>query len=56
MHRLHTLRFKVEGELKYLADAKDMGRPERCTLTVGFLDVQQYSSKLATLIQEHYYQ
>ena len=48
-------RFMVEGELKYLADARELIRPERNTLTVSFLDVEEYSTKLANLIQENYY-
>lgn len=47
--------FMVEGELKYLADARELIRPERNTLTVSFLDVEEYSTKLANLIQENYY-
>ena len=50
-------RFKLEeGDLKYLDEARELIRPERNTLTVSFLDVEEHSSKLATLIQEHYYQ
>lgn len=46
----------MEGELKYLEDARDLIRPERNTLSVSFLDVEEFSTKLATLVQEHYYQ
>lgn len=52
----NLVRFNVEGQLKYLVDTKDLFRPERSTVTVSFLDVEEYSTKLATLIQEHYYQ
>lgn len=51
------VRFKLEeGDLKYLDDARDLIRPERNTLTVSFMDIEEHSTKLATLIQEHYYQ
>ncbi len=49
-------RFKVEGELRYLEDVKQLDRPERNSVTISFLDVEEYSTKLATLIQERYYQ
>ena len=49
-------RFMVDGELKYLQDAGSLERAERNTLTVSFIDVEEYSSKLATLITEKYYQ
>ncbi len=51
----HPHRFKVDGELKYLNDAKTLFRPERNTLTVCFLDVEEFSTKLATTILESYY-
>lgn len=44
-----------EDELKYLADAKELGRPERNTLTVSFIDVEDHSTRLANAIQEQYY-
>lgn len=47
--------FKVDGELKYLAEAHELMRPERNTLTVGFHDIESYNSQLATTIQEEYY-
>ena len=46
----------MEGELKYLDDARELIRPERNTLTVSFLDVEEFSTKLANVVQEHYYQ
>lgn len=50
-------RFKLEeGDLKYLDDARELIRPERNTLTVSFMDIEEHSTKLATLVQEHYYQ
>ncbi len=49
-------RFKVEGELKYLTDAENLVTPERCTLSVSFLDVEEYNLRLSTLIGERYYQ
>ena len=51
-----TPRFMLEGELKYLSDARDLIRPERNTLTVSFLDVEEHSTKLANIILENYYQ
>ena len=57
MSLLFTLsRFKEGEELKYLADAGNLIRPERNTLLVNFQDVEEHSTKLATIIQEHYYQ
>ena len=51
------VRFKLEeGDLKYLDDARELIRPEKNTLTVSFLDIEEHSTKLATLVQEHYYQ
>ena len=44
-----------DGELKYLPDAKELGRPERNTLTVSFQDLEEHSTRLANVIQEHYY-
>lgn len=49
-------RYTVDGDLKYLDSARDMIRPERNTLTVSYLDVEEHSTKLANIIQEHYYQ
>ncbi len=37
-------------------DAGNLQGPERNTLAVSFQDVEEYSSKLATLIIENYYQ
>ncbi|XP_056452765.1 MCM6 minichromosome maintenance deficient 6, like isoform X1 [Gadus macrocephalus] len=43
------------GELVYLADAEELIRPERNTLTVSFVNIEQYNQPLATTIQEEYY-
>ena len=45
-----------DAELKYLEDVKKLASPERNSLTVSFLDVEEYSTRLATLVQEHYFQ
>merc|ERR1719187_1049114 len=42
-------------ELKYLADAQDLIRPERNTLTVSFEDVERVNQQLATTCLEDYY-
>lgn len=55
-HRGLCCRFKVDGELRYLQDVKQLENPERNTVTISFLDVEEYSTRLATLIQERYYQ
>nr|XP_039262507.1 DNA replication licensing factor MCM6-like [Styela clava] len=47
--------FSVEGEVKYLAPAEALMRPERNTLTVSFTDIEIYNQQLATTIQEEYY-
>ena len=49
------IRFHVDGEVKYLADAQELIRPERNTLTVSYQDVETFNGQLATLIQEEYY-
>ena len=41
--------------MKYLAEAQELIRPERNTLTVSFQDVETYKSELATIIQVEYY-
>ena len=51
-----TCRFREGEGLKYLDDAKNLIRPERNTLLINFQDVEEHSTKLATVIQEHYYQ
>ena len=56
LHVCVCARFMVDGELKYLQDAGNLQGPERNTLAVSFQDVEEYSSKLATLIIENYYQ
>eukprot|EP00794_Sanderia_malayensis_P003738 gene3738-4260_t len=47
--------FKVDGDVKYLAEAQELMRPERNTLTVSFHDIESYNSQLSTTIQEEYY-
>ncbi|XP_048579997.1 zygotic DNA replication licensing factor mcm6-A [Nematostella vectensis] len=47
--------FELDGEVKYLADAQELIRPERNTLVVSYQDVESYNAQLATLIQEDYY-
>nr|QIC49966.1 zygotic DNA replication licensing factor Mcm6 [Actinia equina] len=47
--------FKEDGELKYLADAQELIRPERNTLVVSYSDVEAYNAQLSTIIQEEYY-
>ncbi|KAJ7345811.1 hypothetical protein JRQ81_001761 [Phrynocephalus forsythii] len=44
-----------DGEVKYLCDAEELIRPERNTLIVSFLDLEQFNQQLATTIQEEFY-
>ncbi|XP_041056013.1 DNA replication licensing factor MCM6 isoform X1 [Carcharodon carcharias] len=44
-----------DGEVKYLHDAEELIRPERNTLAVSFVDLEQYNQQLATIVQEEYY-
>ncbi|XP_069791270.1 DNA replication licensing factor MCM6 isoform X1 [Narcine bancroftii] len=44
-----------DGEMKYLHDAEELIRPERNTLAVSFVDLEQYNQQLATTIQEEFY-
>ncbi|XP_043549960.1 DNA replication licensing factor MCM6-like [Chiloscyllium plagiosum] len=44
-----------DGEVKYLHDAEELIRPERNTLAVSFVDLEQYNQQLATTIQEEFY-
>ncbi|XP_062903620.1 DNA replication licensing factor MCM6-like [Mobula hypostoma] len=44
-----------DGEVKYLHDAEELIRPERNTLVVSFVDLEQYNQQLATTIQEEFY-
>lgn len=48
-------RYIVDDEVKYLKPAMELLRPERNTLTVSLTDVEDFSTKLTTLIQEHYF-
>ncbi|XP_020903772.1 zygotic DNA replication licensing factor mcm6 isoform X2 [Exaiptasia diaphana] len=47
--------FKVDGEVKYLADAQELIRPERNTLVVSYSDLETFNAQLSTIIQEEYY-
>ncbi len=47
--------YSIDGELKYLAEAQELIRPERNTLTVSFEDVEKYNQQLATTVLEEYY-
>uniref|UniRef100_UPI00398E60AD zygotic DNA replication licensing factor mcm6-B-like n=1 Tax=Pristiophorus japonicus TaxID=55135 RepID=UPI00398E60AD len=44
-----------DGEVKYLHDAEELIRPERNTLAVSFVDLEQYNQQLATTVQEEFY-
>ncbi|XP_066489115.1 DNA replication licensing factor MCM6 [Tiliqua scincoides] len=44
-----------DGEVKYLHDAEELIRPERNTLTVSFVDLEQFNQQLATTVQEEFY-
>lgn len=55
IHLPSLRRYAVDDEVKYLKAAMELNRPERNTLVVSLLDVEDFSTKLATLIQEHYY-
>ncbi|KAJ1189110.1 hypothetical protein NDU88_005861 [Pleurodeles waltl] len=44
-----------DGEVKYLRDAEELIRPERNTLLVSFLDLEQFNQQLATTVQEEFY-
>ena len=49
-------RFRQEdGELKYLAEALTLMRPERNTLKISFIDVEHHNQALSTAILEEYY-
>jgi len=50
-----TSRFTADGETKYLADALELVRPERNTLTVSYEDVDSYNQQLSTTIVSEYY-
>jgi len=52
---LYTRRYTIDGEPKYLADAQELIRPERNTLSISFEDVEKYNQQLATTILEEYY-
>ncbi|KAM4698231.1 DNA replication licensing factor MCM6 [Rhinophrynus dorsalis] len=45
----------TDGEVKYQSDAEELIRPERNTLLVSFLDLEQFNQQLATTIQEEFY-
>ncbi|XP_018598783.1 DNA replication licensing factor MCM6 isoform X2 [Scleropages formosus] len=44
-----------DGEVKYLAGAVELIRPERNTLLVSFTDLEGYNQELATTVQEEFY-
>ncbi|KAM4669519.1 DNA replication licensing factor MCM6 [Amazona ochrocephala] len=44
-----------DGEVKYLRDAEELIRPERNTLVVSFVDLEQFNQQLSTTIQEEFY-
>ncbi|XP_067891141.1 DNA replication licensing factor MCM6-like [Heterodontus francisci] len=44
-----------DGEVKYLHDAEELIRPERNTLAISFVDLEQYNQQLATTVQEEFY-
>lgn len=48
-------RFKEDGEIKYLAPAKELISPERSTLEVSFEDLEKYNQNLSTTVIEEYY-
>lgn len=47
--------YKEEGELKYLASAKELQNEERNTIEISFEDVEKYNQNLATTVIEEYY-
>lgn len=49
------IRFKEDGELKYLEPAKELENQERSTIEISFEDVEKYNQNLATTIIEEYY-
>lgn len=57
-HSFPWLAFRFQncdGEVKYLRDAEELIRPERNTLTVSFVDLEQFNQQLSTTIQEEFY-
>ncbi|XP_008941082.1 PREDICTED: zygotic DNA replication licensing factor mcm6-like [Merops nubicus] len=44
-----------DGEVKYLRDAEELIRPERNTLIVSFVDLEEFNQQLSTTIQEEFY-
>uniref|UniRef100_A0A8C6A5F0 DNA replication licensing factor MCM6 n=1 Tax=Marmota marmota marmota TaxID=9994 RepID=A0A8C6A5F0_MARMA len=44
-----------DGEVKYLQLAEELIRPERNTLVVSFVDLEQFNQQLSTTIQEEFY-
>ncbi|XP_051554164.1 MCM6 minichromosome maintenance deficient 6, like [Myxocyprinus asiaticus] len=43
------------GDVLYLAEAQELIRPERNTLTVSFSNIEHFNQQLATTIQEEFY-
>lgn len=54
-YTLFDIRWNVNGDLKYIGEARELIKPERNTLQVSFEDVERYNQNLATTIQEEYY-
>lgn len=57
-HSFPWLAFRFQnsdGEVKYLRDAEELIRPERNTLTVSFVDLEQFNQQLSTTVQEEFY-
>lgn len=49
------LRFKEDGQLKYLGAANELVSPDRSTLEVSFDDLEIQNQNLATTVIEEYY-
>ncbi|GAB6031918.1 MCM DNA helicase complex subunit mcm6 [Chamberlinius hualienensis] len=45
----------VDGQLKYVGEAKELVKPERNTLQVSFAEIEKYNTSLSSTIQEEYY-
>ena len=45
----------MDGEVKYVPEARDLMPPERNLLTVSFQEIEVHNQQLATTIQEEYY-
>jgi DNA replication licensing factor MCM6 len=49
------IRYREDGEIKYLEGAKELQSLERSTLEVSFEDIEKFNQNLATAIIEEYY-